>query len=170
MAIDLIAELVVALRILWKKNIVHRDLKPLNIIITDNGPRIIDLGIARLLDSTSITQTWAPSGPGTPAYASPEQIENRKKQIDTRSDQFNLGIIFAQLVLGGDHPFSPELVGNQNSILENILAGSWAVNIVSQRVSPYTMQVISRLLGHEPYERYRKVEELQFHLERLKRG
>lgn len=168
-ALLLIIELVDALSILWDNRIVHRDLKPQNIIITDDGPRIIDLGIARLLDSTSITNTLAPSGPGTPAYASPEQIENRKRDIDFRSDQFNLGIIFAQLLLEGYHPFSPDLVGNTNSILENIIAGNWAKNVVSQRISPPVFSVIARLLGHEPYQKFRRVDELQSRLSELAR-
>jgi eukaryotic-like serine/threonine-protein kinase len=168
-ALLLIIELVTAISILWDNRIVHRDLKPQNIIITDNGPRIIDLGIARSLDSTSITNTLAPSGPGTPAYASPEQIENRKRDIDFRSDQFNLGIIFAQLLLEGYHPFSPELVGNTNSILENIIAGNWAKNVISQRISPALLSVITRLLGHEPYQRFRRVEELQLRLSEIAR-
>jgi serine/threonine-protein kinase len=167
-AISLIVELVNGLCILWEKNIVHRDLKPQNIIISNGIPKIIDLGIARLLDETSITLTWAPYGPRTPAYASPEQTENRKSQIDFRSDQFSLGIIFAQLVLNGEHPFNPEIVGNQNSLLENIKSASWAKNHVSQKVSPETMQVISKLLGHDPYERYRKIQELKYSLRKLK--
>jgi serine/threonine-protein kinase len=170
LATDLVLELVIALRILWSKRIVHRDLKPQNIIITKDGPRIIDLGIARLLDETSITKTWAPSGPGTPAYASPEQIENRKRDIDFRSDQFNLGIIFAQLILSGHHPFSPDLVGNRNSILENILSGTWAREVISQRVSIAAMKIIDKLLGKEPFKRYRKAEELQLDLVKLKGG
>jgi len=112
-----------------------------------------------MLDSTSLTQTFAPYGPRTPAYASPEQIENRKKEIDFRSDQFNLGIIFAQLILAGEHPFSPDIVGNKQSILENILDGKWAAEQIARLVSEQSFIVISRLLGHEPYQRYRKADE-----------
>ena len=170
LAANLVFELVIALKILWAKRIIHRDLKPQNIIITKDGPRIIDLGIARFLDETSITQTWAPSGPGTPAYASPEQIQNRKRDIDFRSDQFNLGIIFAQLILGGHHPYDPDLVGNRNSIVENILSGTWAREIVSLNASLFAMGIIEKLLGSEPFKRYRKAEELQLDLETLKGG
>lgn len=169
-ATKLIVELVKALRILWNSRIVHRDVKPQNIIITENGPKVIDLGIARLLDATSLTNTMAPFGPRTPAYASPEQLENRKRDIDYRSDQFNLGIIFAQLILGGKHPFSPELVGNSDSILENILSGNWAKDMVKERVSSGTFSLIDKLLGHEPYQRFRKIEELQQKLDELSGG
>lgn len=169
-AIELVLELIKGLRILWsqgEKGIVHRDLKPQNIIITNNGPKIIDLGIARLLDETSITETWGGS-PRTPAYASPEQIENKKKLIDFRSDQFNLGIIFGQLILSGQHPFDPILVGNKNSHVENILNANWAKREISSRVSPESMEVISKLLGNQPYQRYRKVDELQSAIELLR--
>lgn len=159
-ALTLINELITGLRILWDRRVVHRDLKPQNIIIGKDHPKIIDLGIARVLDSTSLTQTFAPYGPRTPAYASPEQIENRKKDIDFRSDQFNLGIILAQLILAGEHPFSPDAVGNAQSIVENLMEGKWARDKVSRMVSPSTFAVISRCLKYQPYERYRKADDL----------
>lgn len=72
--LSLLRELVIGLKILWGKNIVHRDIKPDNLLIASDGrPIIIDLGIARLLDEESITQTLALQ-PKTPIYASPEQL------------------------------------------------------------------------------------------------
>ena len=50
----------------------HRDLKPSNIVLTDNGPRVIDFGIARALEEASLTATGVVVG--TPGYLSPEQI------------------------------------------------------------------------------------------------
>lgn len=163
-------ELVTGLQQLWSRRIVHRDLKPKNIIVTQKGPRIIDLGIARLLDATSLTNTYAPFGPCTPDYATPEQLENRKRDIDYRSDQFNLGIILAQLLLHGIHPFSPEVVGDGDSIPANIMSDSWARKLLSERTSPVMFSVLQKMLGHEPYQRFRRADELQAKLLELAKG
>jgi len=87
-----------------EKNIVHRDIKPENIIIRpDESPVIIDFGIARHLDQTSLTETSRIWGICTPPYASPEVLEYRKDQIDARSDLFSLGVTGYEM-LTGSHP------------------------------------------------------------------
>ena len=88
--------------------LVHRDIKPDNIMLKESGDVLLgDLGIVRDLNNTSLTQTWAMMGPGTPLYASPEQLNNEKHLIDWRSDQFSLGIVLS-FSLFGYHPYSDE--------------------------------------------------------------
>ena len=107
------------LDVIWRRNVVHRDIKPANILITPAGePRVIDLGIARFLDDTSLTASIACCGPATPIYAAPEQLINRKAMINVRTDFFLLGILVLEL-MHGFHPFDPQHVGNQNSLIEN---------------------------------------------------
>ncbi len=78
-ALKLIKELATGLKIIWDKKIVHRDLKPENILINDNNsPRIIDLGIARVLDSDSITKTRY-GGPLSREYALQNNIDIIKR-------------------------------------------------------------------------------------------
>ena len=157
----LLRELVIGLEILWNKKIVHRDLKPDNILISSKGnPIIIDLGIARLLAEESLTQTIALRGPATPAYAAPEQLLNRKTNIDIRTDQFNLGIITMQLLMGGTHPFDPVVVGAGENIMENILQGRWNKGILENQDLKALRPLIERLLGKEPYMRFRSSESL----------
>lgn len=158
-ALNLIEHLVIALRIIWEKRIVHRDLKPDNILIlTSAPPKIIDLGIARLLDMDSITRTLAMRGPCTPIYAAPEQLTNRKTEITTRTDQFNLGIILLQLLLNGEHPFDPTVVGSGASTVDNIMRGNWAKARLSAVEFAPLRPLLIRLLGREPYQRYRNDE------------
>ena len=148
------SHIIKALSFLWERRIVHRDIKPQNIIMSKEHPKIIDLGIVRLLDAESLTQTYAPSGPCTSYYASPEQLENRKRDIDVRTDQFALGIVLGQIILRGAHPFSPAIVGGE-SVPDNILRGNWARIEIKKTVSPQTSAFIEKLLGREPYMRFR---------------
>ena len=159
--LELLHHLVLALAELWSRRIVHRDLKPANIIITNAAPVIIDLGIARLLDYQSLTLTFAPFGPCTPPYASLEQLQNSKRKIDHRSDQFTLGIVAAQLALCGQHPFDPTLVKAGNSIPENIISGRWAKKKLASAISQPTYELIEKMLGHHAYSRFRKYNQLQ---------
>ena len=79
-----------------KKNIVHRDLKPQNIFITKaNEIKILDFGLSKLIDFTSITNTGDMIG--SPVYMSPEQIKD-SKNIDYRSDYYALGVILFELI------------------------------------------------------------------------
>ena len=80
--------------------IVHRDLKPQNIIISGNQVKVLDFGIARVLNETRITHT--DSFLGTLEYASPEQIAGGG---DTRSDIYSLGVMVFRL-LAGQPPFT----------------------------------------------------------------
>lgn len=79
--------------------IVHRDIKPENIIISpDTKTWLIDLGIARMLDLSSLTKGLM--GVGTPGYASPEQFRNIKPLIDARADLFAIGVIAYESLIG----------------------------------------------------------------------
>jgi serine/threonine protein kinase len=143
------------LSIIWDRNIVHRDLKPENIIIRpDCVPCIIDLGIARFLDLEALTKTISPMGPCTPIYASPEQLTNNKNAIDPRTDFFCLGIIALELYLG-IHPFDPTVVGNQYSIVENILQNKYIASTSSVNLDAGLADLASKTLQTQPYHRFR---------------
>jgi len=92
---------------LHEKRLVHRDIKPANIMFRDDDnscPVLTDFGIVRMLDQPTLTQAFAQMGPGTPAYAAPEQLTNDKSLIDWRTDQFDLAIVLAECLIG-HHPF-----------------------------------------------------------------
>jgi len=85
--------------------VVHRDIKPDNIICSSNGDYyLIDFGIARQLDKSSLTMTQALIGPHTPGYGAPELFQYSKKDIDIKSDLFSIGVVLFE-ALTGQHPF-----------------------------------------------------------------
>ena len=79
-----VAEALVAIH---SAGVVHRDLKPSNVIVSAEGPQVIDFGIARALDTSGLTSTG--TAVGTPAYMSPEQATGQP--AGPPSDVFSLG-------------------------------------------------------------------------------
>ncbi|MEU5884674.1 ABC transporter substrate-binding protein [Spirillospora sp. NPDC047279] len=94
-----------ALVAIHRAGIVHRDFKPQNVLIGFGGPRVIDFGIARALDSAALTMTSQTVG--TPAYMAPEQVA--ADTVGPAADVFAWGgtMVFAA---GGRAPFGSDSI------------------------------------------------------------
>ncbi|WP_433189342.1 serine/threonine-protein kinase [Actinoallomurus sp. CA-150999] len=92
----LAAGLAYALSAIHAAGLIHRDLKPSNILLADDGPRVIDFGIARAAEASALTRTGVTIG--SPGYMSPEQINGRP--VETPSDVFSLGAVLAYAATG----------------------------------------------------------------------
>ncbi|WP_433475911.1 serine/threonine-protein kinase [Spirillospora sp. CA-142024] len=125
------AGLAEGLRAVHDQNVIHRDLKPGNVLLAQDGPRIIDFGIARAMDAPSQSMSLV----GTPGYMSPEQYVGGS--IEPASDMFCLAAVLA-FAATGRHPFGegppdalgyrvrhedPDLTGVPASLLPLIAAG-----------------------------------------------
>jgi serine/threonine protein kinase len=95
--------------------IIHRDLKPGNVILADGGPRIIDFGIAKGEDATSLTASHAVIG--SLRYMSPEQLHGQ--ELTPQSDVFALGTILAYAATGRDPFAAPTVPAVINHILND---------------------------------------------------
>jgi serine/threonine-protein kinase len=137
-----------------EKGIIHRDLKPENIIVNDNGVKIIDYGISKIIDYTSLTSTG--NFLGSPLYASPEQIADAKN-IDKRSDLYTLGVILYEMITGHiPYEFNglPQLINKiQNE--SPIPPRKFNPNITNQYEN-----IIFKLLEKQPYQRYLNVDDV----------
>jgi serine/threonine protein kinase len=114
---ELMTKLIGILSHVWNDRIIHRDLKPENIIInSQNDPIVLDFGIMKDEESSTITDTGFQ--PNSLIYASPEQIFGEKNDISYRTDFFCLGII-AYHLYHNELPFGSSRDGIIQSFKDN---------------------------------------------------
>jgi serine/threonine protein kinase len=137
-----------------RQQIIHRDLKPENIILPRSGKaktlvKIIDFGIARIIDAPSITTTQHVMG--TPEYIAPEQALGQA--VDHRADIYALGVLMYEM-LSGKLPFTEESpdellhhhVHTKPKTLENLGAGG-------EKISSKLIELVMACLSKEPWNR-----------------
>src|SRR6267154_3509655 len=96
MVLRLAAGLAEGLSAIHAAGVVHRDLKPSNVLLADDGPRLIDFGISRSMETSALTQTGTVVG--SPGFMSPEQTQGR--EVGPPSDIFSLGAVLTFAATG----------------------------------------------------------------------
>ena len=139
-----------ALQAIAAHKIIHRDIKPDNIMFTRHGEvKLADLGIAKN-EEEDVSLTRNDIMIGTPAYLSPEQIED-PKTVDIRSDIYSLGATLYEMLTG-----APPYAGKTTyDILQKMIAET----IVDPRkknphVSAVTARIVMKMLHKNPARRY----------------
>ncbi|MER7582226.1 serine/threonine-protein kinase [Kitasatospora sp. NPDC097691] len=145
----LAAGLAEALREIHRVGLVHRDLKPGNVLLAEDGPRVIDFGIAKAAGETQLTSTGV--AVGTPPFMAPEQY--RSGTATAATDVFALGSVLAYAATGRG-PFgadSSHAVGFRVVYEEPDLTGLAAelrpLVVACLRKDPEQRPTVERLLG-----------------------
>ena len=137
--------LVKALRDIHNAGLIHRDLKPSNVMITIDGPRVIDFGIARALESDDAGLTRTGAAVGSPGFMSPEQC--RGQALTPASDIFCLGSVLT-FAATGRTPFGDPHTA-MTALMLRIVQGEHELGDVPESVRP----MIEACLHLDPAQR-----------------
>ena len=153
-----------------RKGIIHRDLKPDNILLTANGVKVLDFGLAKIErpapagDGSDLTASASVTVEGTVLgtlpYMSPEQIEGR--DADARSDVFAFGIVLYELV-AGKRPFAGT---SPASLVASILKEEPApLGDLQPQLPPGLADVVRTCLEKDPEKRWQSAREIRHALQ-----
>lgn len=154
--------------------VVHRDLKPSNILVTADGSvRLLDFGVAKLLENHPGEQTQFAARAFTPEYAAPEQIKG--EPISTATDVYSLGVVSYQLLTGA-LPYSPKHTGGgqlERAITEidASLASTTAQDHQrGRRLRGDIDAILNRALKKDPTKRYASADAFALDIEHHLQG
>ena len=137
---ELAAGLAEALTIIHAAGVVHRDLKPSNVILTVDGPKVIDFGIAQALDSVALTQTGMTVG--SAGFMAPEQVMGH---AGPAADIFAWAVTVAYAA-SGRPPFG---TGAADAIMYRTMHAQPSIAAVPEALRP----VLEAALAKEPQGR-----------------
>jgi len=160
LAYTIISQVCLGLDAAHRVGVVHRDVKPQNILITKNlGIKIVDLGLARHLGGTSISQTGVIMG--TPDYMSPEQVGG--KSVEARSDIYSLGVVMYEMFTG-KLPFTGD--SSVATLLAHVRQAPESPMRVRPDLPPWVSYMILKAMAKKPGQRFSKTTELLKYFEK----
>jgi len=157
-SLDLLIQTARGLACAHAHNIVHRDIKPTNVIITkEHIVKIVDFGLARVMASSTMTQSMQTSG--TLPFMAPEQVLG--ESISPRCDVWALGVILVQL-LTGEHPFYRDNTAAMTFAILN--QAPEAVDKLPPAIRPLAYKALAK----QPENRYLSAKEILADLETVR--
>jgi len=160
-ALDLLLPVIAGVAEAHREGIVHRDLKPANIFLhrSRDGlvvPKVLDFGIARMLDAPEAELTQTKFAMGTVGYMSPEQVQSARR-VDAASDQYALGAVLYHC-LTGRKPFAGEL---NYELMTAVIGGDFPTpRALAPEVPESVEHVVLRAMRTAPAGRFGSVVEL----------
>ncbi len=172
MRLDLLEQLGEAIAAAHRSLVVHRDLKPSNVRVGPDGrPKLLDFGIAKLIDSEQPDAT-ATFGPFTPQYAAPEQLLGQP--VSTQTDVHGFGLLIYEVLAGQPaFPLANRSVADAVRAICDQEAPTLSEHAAQQSL-PYPRQrlrgdldaIVRRCLAKQPAQRYESMSELLADLRR----
>ncbi len=159
-ALDIAISVTRALSYAHHHGVIHRDIKPGNVMI-GNETKLMDFGIAKVRQDTSITM--ASAGVGTPVYMAPEQVLG--KDVDERSDLYSLGVVLYEM-LTGRPPFLPS--DEMSIVSQHIQVTPVAPYLRNASIPKRLDHLILTLLAKDPNRRPATADEVLLELEAVK--
>ena len=161
-AIEYAGQILDALDAAHRKGITHRDLKPANILVTKQGIKLLDFGLAKqsggLLKDSEARATESLTGDGqivgTLQYMSPEQLQGG--EADARSDIFGFGCVLYEM-LSGKRAF-------EGASAASVIAAILEREPAPLQVAPPLDRVIRKCLAKDPDERFQNARDLKYNL------
>lgn len=156
LAFNLFFQMLKGLEFAHSKGVIHRDVKPSNFLVTpDKRVKVLDFGIAKLLESGGKHLTKTGTRLGTVFYMSPEQVQGQA--VDQRSDIYSLGVTLFQMVTG-QNPYKQDATEFTvlNAIVHKALPRA---NSLYPAVSPKVQSLIDKATEKKPAQRFQSCRE-----------
>lgn len=162
---ECVAQVADALAAAHEAGVIHRDVKPSNIIIgLDGRIRVVDFGLAKALDTASVSVSGELTG--TPHYMSPEQTLAKRAPVDHRSDIFSLGVILYEL-LTLRRPFTGDDL--QNIFYSICFQDPPSIARVDSSVPRDLVTICEKALAKDPARRFQSASDMADDLRRFLR-